>query len=130
MNPRYNSGTDFDPGRFRYSLAFIKQSVTVAADGSQVVVYTPIKTLRAVRDVVSRRVGLSLEGYLKEFGDASELLGAWVFTVRKNADFTPTKDMIFICNGDTYTPRIIQEVDQPAVYIKILAVKTDTLVTT
>lgn len=130
MNTRYDNPVNLDTGRFRYSLNFIKQTSTIAPDGSQTVSYTPVKTMRAVKELISRRVGLSLEGYLKEFGDASELLGAWIFSIRKSSDFTPTKDMLFICQGETYTPRIIQEVNQPTEYIKILAVKTDVLITT
>lgn len=130
MNKRFANKTAFDPGRFRFSLVFYKQVVTITPDGSQTVDNVQVKAIRAVRDVVSRRVGLSLEGYLKEFGDAAELLGAWVFTIRKSSDFYPTKDMVFICEGDTYTPRIIQQVDEPASYIKILAVNTDPLITT
>lgn len=130
MNKRYVDPANLDTGRFKYSLNFIRQDVTIAANGDQVVAYVPVKTMRAVRENVSRRVGLSLEGYLKDFADASELLGAWVFTIRRSADFTPTKDMLFICQGVTYTPRIIQEVNQPTVYIKMLAVSTDALITT
>ncbi len=130
MNKRYDNPVNLDPGRFKYSLNFIKQTTVIQPNGDQVVGYTPVKTMRAVKENVSRRVGLSLEGYLKDFADASELLGAWVFTIRKSADFTPTKDMLFICQGVTYTPRIIQEVNQPTEYIKMLAVSTDALITT
>lgn len=128
MNKRFENISNYDTGRFRNSLNFIQQVTTITPDGSQSVAYTPVKTMRAVRENVSRRV--SLEGYLKEFADASELLGAWVFTIRKSADFYPTKDMLFICKGITYTPRIIQEVNEPVEYIKMLAVCTDVLITT
>lgn len=130
MNKRFVDTANYDPGRFKYSLNFFKQTTVIQPNGDQVVTNVFVKTMRAVRENVSRRVGLSLEGYLKDFGDASELLGAWVFTIRTSADFTPTKDMIFICQGVAYTSRIIQEVNQPGVYIKMLAVSTDALITT
>lgn len=130
MNKRFDNLSNYDTGRFKNSLNFIQQVTTIAADGSQTVSYVPVKTMRAVRENVSRRVGLSLEGYLKDFADASELLGAWIFTMRKSSDFYPTKDMLFICKGITYTPRIIQEVNEPVEYIKMLAVSTDILITT
>lgn len=130
MNKRYDNPINLDTGRFKYSLNFIQQVTTIMPNGDQIVSYTPVKTMRAVKENVSRRVGLSLEGYLKEFADASELLGAWVFTIRKSSDFYPTKDMLFICQGVTYTPRIIQDVNQPVEYVKMLAVSTDVLITT
>lgn len=125
---RYENTSNYDPGRFRYTLIFFQKVVTEASDGSQNVSWTQLVTSRAIRTVIPRRFGL--DGALVIDAGSSDMYDFWDFIVRKRSDFTPAKDMSVTCGPDVYTVRTVKELDEPTNYIKLQLVKTDLNLTT
>jgi hypothetical protein len=117
----YKNETDYDAGRFRYLLTFF---VPTDEQGGT---WTQVAQRRAIRIPIVRRQ--NLEGYLQLNAGESALYDMWDFVIRVGS-FIPTKDMVVVNRGDVYTIRVIQEVDEPANYLKLACVKTDLNLTT
>jgi hypothetical protein len=128
MNPIYNNKTAYDPGRFRYPVTFLQETVTTADDGSQTVGYINVLQTRAIRQAVTRR--FSLTGDMTVDAGADLMNNYWYFIIRFRRDFTPTKDMLMATPDGIYTLTAVPELDEPPHYWKMLCFRTDKQITT
>lgn len=128
MRKIYENSSAFDPGRFRYNLTFFQKVITESASGGQSVSWNLLKTSRAIRVAIPKR--LNLDGYLTLDAGSSDMYDMWDYIIRKRSDFIPAKDMAVTCGADVYTIRSVIEVDEPTNYWKIQCVKTDLNLTT
>lgn len=119
---RFENKTNYDPGRFRYNVAFKKQESVPDGSGGTKVQLTDLITTKAVREEITRRV--SLYGTLTTPAGDTVKTSDYYFIIRHRASFYPTKDMVLICNGDTYAINDIIEIDVPVNYIKVLCIKS------
>lgn len=118
MNKRYENKSAYDPGRFRYKISFRQQVTTSDGSGGSNV------SMQTVLETKSIRIRLNqFTDSLFLAGNASLIENSWNFIIRNRPGFIPTKDMFLLNEGETYTIRAIQEIDEPTNYIKILAVK-------
>lgn len=129
MKQPYNNKTNLDPGRFRYPVTFIQEDVSIAADGSQTPIYTPLLSTRAIREAVTRR--FNVLGDITLVSGATLMNNYWYFTIRfVRSGFVPLKDMLLQTPDGIYTINAMPELDEPPNYWKMLCLKTDKVITT
>lgn len=126
---RFENKTFLDPGRFRYSVSFLQELVTIANDGSQTVTYESILSTRAIREPITRRFNPSGDTTME--AGATLMNNYWYFTIRfVRSGFVPKKDMLLSADNGIYTVNAMPELDEPPNYWKLLCVKTDKQITT
>lgn len=128
MKKPFENKTFYDPGRFRYPVTFLQETVMTANDGSQTVGYTNVLQTRAIRLAVTRR--FSLTGDMTVEAGADLMNNYWYFIIRFRRDFTPAKDMLLATPDGIYTLTAVPQLDEPPHYWKMLCFKTDKQITT
>jgi len=119
MRKPYENKSQYDPGRFRSLITFFQQSTVLTEYGGSKASLEPILTTYAVQEKLSDRNQFAIEA------GASILNQDCWYVIRYRKDFTPQKDMIFICGGVTYVIRGIIPVDVPQKYWRLLCVRTE-----
>jgi SPP1 family predicted phage head-tail adaptor len=124
MNKRFNNKSNYDPGRFRFTLNFYQEVTTISADGSQVVTLTPLLTTHAVQEPFRDGSQIAINA------GASTLNQDCYFVIRNRSTFYPEKDMIVTNGNNGYVINAVIPLDVPVNYIKLLCVRRDVQVTT
>lgn len=114
---RYENKPFYDPGRFKYSVAFTQQVTETDRSGGVSLAEQELVTCRAVRDRISSRSQLAVQA------GASYLNGDTWFIFRKRQDFYPAKDMFMNCEGVRYTIAAVVEEGEPTTYVRVLGKK-------
>lgn len=124
MNKRFNNKSNYDPGRFRFTLNFYQEVVAIGNDGSQTVSYTPILTTAALQEPLRDGSQIAIDA------GASILNQDCYFVIRNRSTFYPEKDMIVTNGSQVYVINAVIPLDVPVNYIKILCVRRDMQITT
>lgn len=123
---RYENKTSYDPGRFRYRVAFLKEFAAYLPDGSIETSYGPIFSTRAIKEPVTRR--FSIFGNMELQAGVTVNNDYWYFIIRfisVNGNFKPTRDLLLQAPDGNYTITEVTELDEPPNYWKLLCTKTD-----
>lgn len=124
MNKPYNNKSNYDPGRFRFTLNFYQEVTTISDDGSQWVNFTPLLCTKAVQEPLREGSQIAINA------GASILNQDCYFVIRNRCGFYPEKDMIVLCGNQGYVINAVIPLDVPVNYIKLLCVRRDVQITT
>lgn len=120
----YNNKSDFDPGRFRYKVAFYQEGMVDDGFGGTVPGETLVIETRAIRNDVGSNRFSALTQFAVEAG-ASVFNQDRFFVIRHRSGFVPQKDMVIVSDGVKYTIRGVMPIDEPTKYWRILAIRRD-----
>lgn len=113
----FNNKSDYDPGRFRSTISFLKQTSTKDPSGgtdvATIVTYTCKAIELQVRDAAQLEISV---------GASTMNEDRW-FVIRFYSGFTPAKDMNIQRGTTKYVIRGIVPVDEPIHYYRLLCIR-------
>lgn len=112
---RFDNKSNFDPGRFRTSITFFAETDVVKESGGTIRAQVEVKTVKAVDLQIKGNDQLAISAGATVVNDDR------YFVIRK--DFKPTYDMV-VKHGDRhYTLSVIQPLDVPVNYYRLLCIR-------
>lgn len=115
----YKNKPDYDPGRFRYLITFVKTTTVKNPSGGTTV--TPVTVFSTKSIMLPVKDGAQAE---IELG-ASNLNGDQYFVIRSGGQYAPDKAMRIEYDGKFYKIVALIPQGQPQKYWKILGIKTE-----
>lgn len=119
MKKPYENHSNYDPGRFRFQLAFYEQQSVSNPGGGSLPTWVLVQSTKGIKDKIYEGSTLAQEI------SASVMNGDCTFVIRYRKSWHPAKDMNILCDGFVYTIKGIQDLDVPVNYWKLLCVKSE-----
>lgn len=115
----FNNKSNYDPGRFRATIAFNQQIASDNGSGGTTLTPSNVYTCKAIELPVRDAGQLEIDA-----GASTMNEDRW-FVIRFWTGFTPEKDMNIISGPHPYIIRAIVPVDAPIKYYKLLCIRQD-----